>query len=244
MKECEIFSSLKIPCGSKIIIRVDGRNFSNLASYLEFKKPFDNYFTKIMVKTCIDFFKEFDPSFIYTFSDEINILLSYIPFGGRVEKINSVFASFIAGSFTKNASKIIDLIEKPISFDSRIIPLSNLLVVKYFKERQDEAWRNCMNGYAYWTLRKEYDKKKAMSMLKNQKSASLHEILFKKGINLAEVPSWQRRGIGIYKKDIFIEGYNPLEKEKVQSKRRKISVDCDLPLFDEQFFKNNIKIMI
>ena len=240
MKKCEIFSNLKIPCGSKIIVRIDGRKFSRLSRDLKFEKPFDRHFTKIMVETSNDFFKEFNSHFVYTFSDEINILLSDIPFGGRIEKLNSVFASFIAGSFTKNALDSGMLIERPISFDSRIIPLSSTLVVKYFKERQNEAWRNCINGYAYWTLRKEYNKKEAMYILKNKKSGSLHDILFERGINLAELPSWQRRGMGIYKKEVTVEGYNPIEKKKVRSKRKRIFVDSDLPLFNEQFFNKTL----
>lgn len=243
MKECEIFSSLKVPCGSKIVIRIDGRNFSSLTRGLNFKKPFDEHFTKIMVNTCVDFFKEFDPYFIYTFSDEANILLDEIPFGGRIEKLDSVFASFISGSFTKNALNMLKLLKKPLSFDSRVILLSTPLIVKYFKERQDEAWRNCMNGYAYWTLRKDYDKKESVMMLENKKSAHLHDILFERGVNLAEVPLWQRRGIGIYKKDLHIEGYNPIEQKKVQSIRKKAHVDCKLPIFDEKFFKNNIRLI-
>lgn len=240
MKECEIFSNLRIPCGSKIIVRIDGRKFSRLSRDLNFEKPFDKHFTKMMVLSSNDFFKEFNPCFIYTFSDEINILLSDIPFGGRIEKLNSVFASFIAGSFTKNVLDSGDILERPISFDSRIIPLSDPLVLKYFKERQNEAWRNCINGYAYWTLRKDYSKKEAMYILKNKKSGNLHDILFERGINLAELPSWQRRGIGIYKKEVLIEGYNPLEKKKVQSTRKRIFIDSDLPIFDEEFFRKTL----
>ena len=242
MKECEIFSSLKVPCGSHIIIRIDGRKFSKLSNDLKFEKPYDDQFRDIMVETCKDFFKEFSPSFIYTFSDEINILLSEIPFAGRIEKLDSVFASFITGSFSKNIIKLNKSIEKPISFDSRVIPLSKEGVIAYFKERQDEAWRNCSNGYAYWTLRREYKKKEAMEILDKQKSSAIHDLLFERGINLAELPSWQRRGIGIYKKEVEIEGYNPIKKEKVQSIRKKIFVDDDLPIFDTPFFDNNIKI--
>lgn len=53
-----------------------------------------------MVKVSKDLFNEFAPVFIYTFSDEISILLDNIPFNGRIEKINSVVASFAASSFT------------------------------------------------------------------------------------------------------------------------------------------------
>ena len=44
MKECEIFSNLKVPCGSKIIIRADGRNFSGLSNVLELERPYDQVF--------------------------------------------------------------------------------------------------------------------------------------------------------------------------------------------------------
>ena len=236
MKECEIFSSLKVPCGSKIVIRIDGRKFSKLSRDLKFEKPYDDQFKDIMVKTCKDFFKEFSPAFIYTFSDEINILLSEIPFAGRIEKLDSVFASFITGSFTKNAGSV----KGPVSFDSRVIPLSPEGVVEYFKQRQDEAWRNCINGYAYWTLRKEYTKKEAMEILENKKSNQLHDILFERNINPAELPAWQRRGIGLYKKEVIIEGYNPIRDEKVRSSRRKIFIDDDLPILNTEFFSEKL----
>ena len=242
MKECEIFSNIKIPCGSKIVVRIDGRNFTKLSRELKLKKPFDENFTNLMVETCKDFFKEFNPCFIYTFSDEMNILLSDIPFGGRIEKLNSVFASFMAGSFTNKALNKGNSIERPISFDSRILPLSVSLVLEYFKERQDEAWRNCINGYAYWTLRKDYSKKEAVYMLKNKKSSSLHEILFKRGINLADLPAWQRRGIGIYKKKVLINGYNPIEDINVKSMRKKIFINSNLPIFDEKFFNEILEL--
>lgn len=236
MKECEIFSSLKVPCGSKIVVRVDGRKFSNLSGDLELEKPYDEHFKDLIIETSKDFFKEFNPAFIYTFSDEINILLSEIPFNGRIEKLDSVFASFISGSFTKNIFNTEESIKKPISFDSRIIPLQRDGVVEYFKERQNEAWRNCINGYAYWTLREEFSKKEATEILKKKKSNDLHDILFKRGINLAELPAWQRRGIGIYKKEVMIEGYNPVEKKKTQSMRKRVYVDHNLPIFDAEFF--------
>ena len=64
MKECEIFSNLKVPCGSKIVIRIDGRNFSQLSEDIKLEKPYDLEFVKIMIKTCHEFFKEFSPNLI------------------------------------------------------------------------------------------------------------------------------------------------------------------------------------
>ncbi len=247
MKECEIFSTLKVPCGSKIVLRIDGRKFSRLSREMKFKKPYDVKFVKTMVKSCFEFSREFSPSFVYTFSDEINILLSEIPFAGRIEKLNSIFPSFISSSFFKNLKSLDETVEvnkkeidiKTVSFDSRVIPLSEEGVVEYFKNRQDEAWRNCLNGYAYWTLREEYDKKEAVKILNKKKSSQLHDIIFDKGTNIAEVPSWQRRGVGLYKKKVQVEGFNPLSNKKVLSERLRLFVDWNVPIFDEDFFRNN-----
>jgi len=247
MKECEIFSSLKVPCTSKVVVRLDGRNFSQLSRKLEFKKPYDQEFAEILSKAACQLFQEFSPLLIYSFSDEVSLLLGEIPFAGRVEKIDSVMASFLSGAFTSKLMKnpkyqrIFDEIS-PISFDSRVIPLSTEGVVAYFQERQQEAWRNCLNGYSYWTLRKEYSKTEAMEILHKKKSSQLHDLLFDKGINLAQMPAWQRRGVGIYKKKVQIEGFNPLTQEKVTSQRKKIFIDWDLPLFDEKFFREKLWI--
>lgn len=76
-----------------------------------------------------------------------------------------------------------------ISFDSRTIPIADKGdIVKYFKWRQDESWRNCVNSYGYWVLRKDYSPKVATQKLKNLKSSDIHQILFEKGINLNNVP--------------------------------------------------------
>ena len=99
MKDYEVYSSLKIPKNSKIIVRLDGRSFHSLARDLNLEKPYDENFYQVISKVCEDLFEEFSPLFIYTFSDEISLLLDNVPFDGRVEKINSVMASFTSSSF-------------------------------------------------------------------------------------------------------------------------------------------------
>ncbi|KZX16276.1 tRNAHis guanylyltransferase [Methanobrevibacter cuticularis] len=242
MKDYEIYNDLKVPKGSKIILRLDGRNFSNLSKSLNFKKPYDDNFSTGMVEAARNLFKEFSPSFIYTFSDEINILLSEIPFSGRIEKLNSVFPSIVASSLTLHLTKFFNLSLKknrPISFDSRIIPITNNDIYTYFKHRQDESWRNCINGYGIWTLKKEFSTKVASEKLKNLKSSDIHQLLFEKGINLNDIPSYKKRGIAIYKKTREINGFNPKINEKTTSHRNVLFVDRELPIFSYEFFEKN-----
>ena len=129
MKDYEVYSSLKVPRNSRIIVRLDGRSFHKLAIDLNLNKPYDDDFYKVFAKVCNDLFNEFSASFVYAFSDEISLLLDNIPFEGRVEKIDSVIASFAASSFVLNYDTDF---KKPPAFDSRIIPVGDDDILKYF----------------------------------------------------------------------------------------------------------------
>ena len=84
MKDYEIYSNLQVPKGSNIILRLDGRNFHTLSKTLNLEKPYDFNFARLMIEVCKVLLNDFSPKFIYTFSDEINILLSEIPFSNSV----------------------------------------------------------------------------------------------------------------------------------------------------------------
>ena len=47
MKEYEVYSSLKVPKNSKIIVRLDGRSFHQLARDLNLTKPYDDNFYNV-----------------------------------------------------------------------------------------------------------------------------------------------------------------------------------------------------
>ena len=239
MKEYEIYNDLKVPNESNIILRLDGRNFHSLSNNLNLKKPYDDDFIKAMVLTSKDIFKEFSPLFIYSFSDEINILLSEIPFSGRIEKLNSIFPSLASSALTKHLENSFNNSNIPIiSFDSRIIPIAKSTnIVDYFKWRQDESWRNCINSYGYWTLREDFSAKESSEKLKNLKSQDIHQLLFEKGINLNDVELYQKRGIAIYKNRKEISGINHKTNNNEHSYRNILFFDNELPIFNEDFFK-------
>ncbi|MBX7075787.1 MAG: guanylyltransferase [Methanobacteriaceae archaeon] len=242
MKDYEIYSNLKVPKGSSIVLRLDGRSFHNLANKLDLKKPYDLNFSKLMVDVSTDLFNEFSPKFIYTFSDEINILLSEIPFSGRIEKLNSVFSSLATSSLINHLDNYFALEKYPlVSFDSRIIPMIKEDIPNYFKWRQDEAWRNCVNGYGIWALKKQYSNIEANEKIKGLKSKDIHNLLFNKGLNLNDVSTWKKRGIGLYKKNKKINGFNPKTNQTTISYRNYLYADYELEIFSQEFFKELFK---
>ena len=233
MKEYEIYSDLRVPVNSKIIIRLDGRSFHSFAQNMELKKPYDDNFCSVMVNVSKELFEEFSPLFIYSFSDEISILLDNVPFNGRIEKMNSVIAGFASSSFTLNYDV---QFSKAVSFDSRVIPITDDEIYDYFKWRQDEAWRNCINGYGIHFLKSKYSSDEANEKINGLGLSDIHEMLFQNGINLNDVETWKKRGIGVYRKNKEVPGFNKKESKNQTSYRSFIHVDCNLPIFSKEFF--------
>ncbi|MHC1635785.1 MAG: tRNA(His) guanylyltransferase Thg1 family protein [Candidatus Methanospirareceae archaeon] len=228
MKEREIYADIKaLP---PLIVRADGRNFKKLLA--NFEKPYDKRFAESMVKATEMFFENsgFHPKIAYIFSDEISLFFEEVPFKGRIEKLDSVIASFLASALTITLG-----LEKPIAFDARVIPLPKTLLIDYLAWRQAEAWRNHVNAYCYYTLRKEgLSEREAEEKMRGMKVRDVHEMLFSKGINLNETPKWQRRGILVGRLPYKKEGYNPKAAEEVVTTRYKLIQIWDLPLFKSE----------
>ncbi len=241
MKRREIYADLR--CLAPIIIRADGRNFRNTLLKKGFKKPYDEAFSSAMADSVKSLFKQsgLSPVLGYTFSDEISLVFFDLPFDGRVEKLNSVVSGYISSAFT-----LFSGIDEPVSFDSRIIPVRGFEdISEYMQWRQAEAWRNCMNSYAYHTLRQEgLGKKEANALLNGKRAPDIHELLFKRNINLDHTPIWQRRGVAVYREGYEVEGLNPLLNRKVKGQRHRIVQDWNIPLFSskqgEAFLKRYI----
>ena len=234
MKEFEVYSSLKVPKNSKIVMRLDGRSFHSLDRDLKLEKPYDENFYRVISQVCRDLFEEFSPIFIYTFSDEISLLFDRVPFDGRIEKLNSVIAGFTSSSFVMHYG--VDF-KKPLSFDSRIIPISDEDILDYFKWRQDESWRNCVNSHGISYLKSKYSNNEANDRIKGMGISDVHELLFQNGINLNDVETYKKRGIGIYRQNKKIVGFNKKENKNQVSYRSSIYIDWEIPKFSEEFFR-------
>ncbi len=239
-RDREIYAEIKaIP---PLFVRADGRNFKRVLSD-KFEKPYDERFAKGMAGAVKIFFENsgFDPKLAYIFSDEISFFFEHVPFEGRIEKLDSVIAGFLASALT-----IVLGFKEAIAFDARVIPVcKGEDVLEYVVQRQAEAWRNHINAYGYYGLRAQgLSEKDAEKRLRGMKAGDVHEMLFRRGINLNETPKWQRRGILIAKQRYEKEGYNPKAEKKVTAIRYKIVQFWDLPLFGSEEGRELIKLFL
>lgn len=236
----EIFSSLSaVP---PIFVRLDGRAFHALTAEEDFEKPFDEIFRDIMAGVASSLISEsgLNPVFAYVFSDEINLYFKELPFSGRVEKIDSVCASYAAGTFVAASG-----LGRPVAFDARIIFASEDSLQDYLAWRQKEAWRNHINAYCQYALISEgMTGREAAEALKGMKSAEMHEMMFKRGVNLASTPSWQRRGVIVRRESYTKKGHNPIKKTTVIAERSRVAVDPDPPLFHTEEGKEYVRGLI
>ena len=118
------------------------------------------------------------------------------------------------------------------TFDCRMVPLPNEERVEdYFRWRQEDANRNALNSHCYWMLRKEGKSvREATAELEGKGVSFKNDLLFSRGINYDKLPSWQKRGIGLWKEDFDKEGLNPITGERTIAKRSRIHVEYELPL--------------
>jgi tRNA(His) 5'-end guanylyltransferase len=74
--------------------------------------------------------------------------------------------------------------------------------------------------------------KKAAEELLGMSTAEMNELLFVHKINFNNLPSWQKRGIGIYWKEYNKTAINPITKKPTIARRRRLHRDLELPMKD------------
>lgn len=215
-----------------IIARIDGRSFTRLTKEIhKFEAPFDEKFRDLMVETVKHLMEcGFNATYGYTQSDEISLLfdLNETTFARKIRKFISVLAGEASAKFSS-------LLGDVGAFDCRLSELPNKqLVADYFRWRNEDANRNALNSHCYWLLRRNnFSKSKATNKLKGMSVAEKNEHLFQYGINFNDLPNWQKRGIGVYWKNIQKEGFNPKTNKTVLTDRRCLVADYDLPMRDD-----------
>lgn len=215
-----------------MVARLDGRGFTKLTKEIcKFEAPFDVRFRDIMIHT-VEHLMDCGFRVIYGFteSDEISLLFhaNEDAFGRKVRKYNSVLAGEASSAFSLELGR-------PAVFDCRIVPLPNVDRVRdYFLWRQEDAHRNSLNSHCYWALRNEGKSvQEATNELSGKSVSYKNELLFSHGINYDKLPSWQKRGIGLWKETYEKDGYNPLKQQKETAMRIRTKVEYELPLGEE-----------
>ncbi len=243
-KKMRVFETAADFCvlpGLFMVARLDGRSFTRLTKDVcQFEAPFDVRFRDLMVATTESLMTcGFRVVYAYTESDEISLLfdLEEELFGRKLRKYNSTLAGEASAQFSLKLGQ-------SACFDCRICQLPTTdLVVDYFRWRNENAARNALSGWCYWTLRKNgRNEQQATKTLSGLSASQKNELLFQYGINFNDLPNWQKRGIGLYWEEYDRPAVNPITKEEVTARRRRIRTDFDLPMKDNygQFVRSLI----
>jgi len=229
MRDLEYFGDTRVLTETWSVVRVDGRSFSRLTE-AHFEKPFDARFHEAMVAVSRALLEELNGIYAYTESDEVSFLLprEWRMFGGRVEKIVSVASGLASSVFTHHSGV-------PAHFDARLwLGPTDTSVVDYFRWRQADALRCSLNGWCYWTLRKTgQTKRKATAALEGSTFEEKRALLAEHGITLADLPGWQRQGVGVFEETYERVGFNPKLQQEVRAVRRRLRVEQELPSGEE-----------
>lgn len=176
-----------------VIIRLDGKAFHTLTRRCE--KPFDKTLQATMEVTALKLCSEIQGAkCAYVQSDEISILLTDFDklttdawFDYNLQKIVSVSAGIASAFFT--ASYMND--GYIAVFDSRAFNVPKEEVCNYFIWRQQDWLRNSiqMLSQVYYSSKQ----------LHKKNTSDMHEMLYEKGVNWADLEPVWKNGSYIYK---------------------------------------------
>lgn len=231
MRVYETAHDFSVPPNMYMVARIDGRGFTKLTKEKHaFKRPFDEQFRDLMIETTKHLMNcGFKVIYGFTESDEISLLfdLNITTFSRKLRKYNSVLAGEASAKFSVLLGDI-------GVFDCRISQLPRQQdVIDYFRWRNEDAHRNALNAHCYWLLRKKGETpKEATKEIEGKSTSFKNELLFANGINFNDLPSWQKRGIGFYWKNVEKIGWNPMTEQEVISMKQEIQVDLEIPMGD------------
>jgi len=228
MREHEAILDERWPIDGFTVVRLDGRGFTKLTKeLLEFERPFDSRFHSAIQQTCEHLMRSgIDTAFAYTQSDEISMLLrpEQNAFNRKTRKLNSILAGEASGVFSL-------AVGHPVAFDCRTIPVPDEgVVVDYFRWRAEDAKRNALTAYCYWTLRADgMDPIEADRRLTSVSKQEKLAILDSHNIAFSSQEEWKRLGALLNWKNVTVRGVNPLTREEVPAIRRRLHWAEEMP---------------
>ena len=113
-------------------------------------------------------------------------------------------------------------------------------ILKYFRWRQDESWKNCIASHGISFLKSKYSNNEANDKINGLNSSEIHELLYQNGINLNDVETYKKRGIAVYRKNKKVNGFNKKDNKNQVSYRSYVYTDWEVPKFNREFFEDLI----
>jgi len=183
------------------LARLDGRAFHSFVHGLE--KPFDKRLSNLMIETATFLVRETNAAVGYTQSDEITLAWvaaefeSQTFFDGRIQKLTSVLAAMASAYFNRRLPEVLPAkyADRLPVFDCRVWNVPTLEeAANTFLWREMDATKNSilMAARAYYPH----------SEVHNKNGSEMQELLWKKGINWSDYPSFFKRGTYICRRVI------------------------------------------
>ena len=201
-----------------VYARIDGRGFSAFTRGMD--RPFDKVMSEVMIATTEALIEETHARIGYTQSDEISLVWVAGPSDGsiffdhRVSKMTSVLASFATAVFTRALlrSDRRDCADRLPHFDARVFQLPTRgEAANMFLWREQDATKNAISMAASSVY--------SHKALHGKSGPEKQEMLFAKGINFNEYPSFFKRGTFIRRETIW-RPFTETELERIPEKHR------------------------
>ena len=213
---CGIKMMPRIP----VIARLDGKGFSKFTKGL--KRPYDERLSNLMIETTKYLVKETNANCGYTQSDEITLVWytdkidSSIYFDGRLFKMISDLSAMASVFFNRELSKYLpEKVDKLPRFDSRVYNVPTLdEAVNSFLWREQDATKNSISMAAQHYF--------SHSALNGKNGSDKQEMLFSKGVNWNDYPTFFKRGTYVQRKRVLTPfSFEEIEKLPARLNARK-----------------------
>ena len=229
--------------GLPVIARMDGRSFHSFTKGLS--RPYDARLSSLMIATSKYLLEEVDGAVTsYTQSDEITLLIyATIPeqqifFNGRVFKMVSSLAAMATAFFNAELEKYIPEKAEQLKgkrqfaqFDARVFNVPNEdEAANHFLWRELDATKNSISMAAQSVY--------SHNELMNKNSGDKMEMLWQKGINWNDYPTFFKRGTYLQRRKVT-KKFSPEELAKLPEKHP-ARVDNDMEFTRQEVMRLNI----
>lgn len=156
-----------------------------------FSAPYDIRFRDIMTET-VKHLMQCGFKVLYAHTQRADITLLIDLYEPRNRKMDTIFAAETNAKFSLQLGDL-------GTFDCRTRYLSKKQTIEYFSWKQAEAYQLALNHHGYWLASQQpYASHLALSRFMGLSVEEKAEYLTQRGLKINDLPSWQKRGIGIY----------------------------------------------